>query len=110
MWSTIRLDSDPAHRRNWDAKPCGDRNGNCWYLQDMWIDPGPLHKALMLSAFPAFVLGGLVVGLFGRFGISQVSTFMVFMPVLIFAWYYFIGSLLDRWIRRRPKTTLQVPD
>jgi hypothetical protein len=34
-------------------------------------------------------------------GISQVSSFMFLMPVLIFAWYYLIGWLLDRWISKR---------
>jgi hypothetical protein len=26
---------------------------------------------------------------------------MFLMPVLIFAWYYFIGWLLDRWTSKR---------
>jgi hypothetical protein len=28
---------------------------------------------------------------------------MFLMPVLIVAWYYFIGWLLDRWLSKRPQ-------
>jgi hypothetical protein len=69
----------------------------------MWVDPGLLAKFLMLSAFPAFLVGLFVVSGLGRLGLSQVSSFMLLMPVLIFAWYYFIGWLLDRW-RGRMRT------
>ena len=50
---------------------------------------------------PAFVLGGFIVGGLGKLGINQVPSFMFVMPVLIFAWYYFMGWLFDRWIRKR---------
>jgi hypothetical protein len=55
----------------------------------------------MLSALPSFVVGEFAVRGLGRMGISQVSSFMFLMPVLIFAWYYLIGWLLDRWISKR---------
>jgi hypothetical protein len=29
-----------------------------------------------------------------------VRTFMVSMPILLFAWYYFAGWLLERWSSR----------
>lgn len=48
----------------------------------------------MLSALPAFLVGGFVVGALGSLGISQVSNFMFLMPVLIFAWYYVVCRLL----------------
>ena len=87
------MDSDPAHRHGWGGVPCKDREENCvsWDLRDTWVDPGLLEKFLILSAFPAFVLGRLVVAVLGRLGISEVSSFMVLMPILIFAWYYSIG-------------------
>jgi hypothetical protein len=91
-WSLIRLDSDPANKRGWDTT---------WDLGDRWVDPGLLEKFLIISAIPAFVLGGFVVAGLGRLGINQVSSFMFVMPVLIFTWYYLIGWLLDRWIRKR---------
>jgi len=49
------------------------------------------------------------VGL-GRLGVSQVLTFMVLMPVLIFVWYYFIGWLLERGIRRWQKPSMPTHD
>jgi hypothetical protein len=59
----------------------------------------------MLSAFPAFVVGGLAVEGLGRLGISEFSTFMFLMPVLIVAWYYLVGWLLDRWLGKRRQQT-----
>jgi hypothetical protein len=64
----------------------------------------------MISALPAFVLGGFVVGALGRLGINQVSSFMLVMPVLISAWYYFTGWLFDRWIRKRSQPSRLSPD
>jgi len=104
-WSLIRLDSDPANKRNRNAPPCEDGKENCtnWDLTtaDRWVDPGLLEKILMLSALPAFIVGGLAVTALGRLGISQVSGFMFLMPVLIFAWYYLVSWLVGRWIRKR---------
>jgi hypothetical protein len=99
-WSSIRLDSDPSNRRNWGAIPCQDGKENCWELRTKWVDPGLLEQFLMLSALPAFAVGGFAVRSLGRMGINQVSSFMFLMPVLICAWYYFIGWLLDRWISK----------
>ena len=102
-WSSIRLDSDPSNRRNSGAIqiPCQEGKENCWELRTEWVDPGLLEQFLMLSALPAFVLGGFAVRSLGRMGINQVSSFMFLMPVLICAWYYLIGWLLDRWISKR---------
>ena len=105
-WSAIRLDSDPTNKRNLAPPHCANGSESCvtWDLQDRWVDPGWLQNFLMLSALPAFVVGGLAVRSLGRLGVSQVSSFMFTMPVLILAWYYFIGWLLDHWsARRRPQ-------
>ena len=64
----------------------------------------------MVSALPAFIIGGLAVSGLGRLGVSQVSSFMFVMPALIFVWYYFVGWLLDGWIRKRPKWGTPAPD
>jgi hypothetical protein len=95
-WSAIRLNSDPANQRKWGPMPCESGKENC-VMQEIWVDPGLLEEFLILSAFPAFVLGRLVVALLGRLSISEVSSFMLLMPILILAWYFFIGWLLDRW-------------
>jgi len=50
----------------------------------------------MLSALPAFIAGLVIVTVLGRFGVSQVSSFMVSMPLLLGTWYYFVGWLIDR--------------
>jgi hypothetical protein len=106
-WSTIRLDSDPTNERLPATIPCDDGTKGCanWDLvPDKWVDPGLLEIAYVLSALPAFVSGMIVVVALGRMGISQVFSFLCLMPMLIFAWYYFLGWLLDRYIRRRPNS------
>lgn len=100
-WSSIRLDSDPSNRGNRGAMPCQDGKENCWELRNKWVDPGLLEEFLMLSALPAFVVGGFAVRSLGTMGINEVSSFVFLMPVLICAWYYLIGRLLDRWISKR---------
>jgi hypothetical protein len=107
-WSAIRLDSDPANQRKWGPMPCESGKEN-WVVREIWVDPGLLEEFLILSAFPAFVLGGLVVALLGKLRISEVSSFMLLMPILILAWYFFIGWLLDRRIRRRVQPSIPTP-
>jgi hypothetical protein len=51
----------------------------------------------MLSALAAFIVGGFAVGGLEKLSLSQVSSFVFLMPVLISVWYYFVGWLLDRW-------------
>jgi hypothetical protein len=109
-WSSIRLDSDPSNRRNWGAILCQDGKENCWELRTKWVDPGLLEQFLMLSALPAFAVGGFAVRSLGRMGVNQVSSFMFLMPVLICAWYYLIGWLLDRWISKRSHLSTATPD
>jgi hypothetical protein len=101
-WSVIRLDADRANRQNRTATSCKIGEENCWDdLRDTWVDPGLLDRVLVLSAFPAFAVGWFATRGLGRLGISQVSSFMCLMPVLIFVWYYFIGWLLNRRLLKR---------
>jgi hypothetical protein len=60
---------------------------------------GEISDAFRVAAFLVGV--GIVHGL-ARVGISEVTSFMVSMPLLIFAWFYFVGWLLDRSSRRLP--------
>jgi hypothetical protein len=108
-WSWVRLDSDPADKDYPYASPCKDGKENCenWDLTiaDRWVDPGFLDKILIFSALPAFVVGGVAVGGLARLGVSQVSSFKFLMPILLATWYYFIGWLLDHWIRKRSQAS-----
>jgi hypothetical protein len=110
-WSAIRLDSDPMNKRTRTTVPWENGKENCvnWDLKDRWVDPGLVEEFLMLSALPAFIVGRFTVVGLGRLGISQVSSFMFLMPVLIFVWYYFIGWLLDRWIGKKSHLTVPTP-
>ena len=102
-WSAIRLDTDPMRKRQQSSTPCLESKENCtaWELRDRWVDPGWLQIFLMFSAFPAFIIGGFAVRALGKLGISQLSSFMLLMPILILTWYYFVGWLLDRWHQKR---------
>ena len=50
----------------------------------------------MLLSIPAFAVGALIVFGLGHFGVNEIWSFMIDMPPLLFAWYYFIGMLIDR--------------
>jgi hypothetical protein len=112
-WSSTRLDSDPLNRHSLTTESCNDSAEKCldWTPVFIWVEPGWFAKSLMLSAFPAFVLGAVVVHGLGRLGISEVSSFMVLMPLLISAWFYFVGWLVDRWrFKRSERISATVPD
>ena len=112
-WSATRLDSDPVNKRNWNwgATPCQNSKENCsrWDLETIWVDPSLVEQFLILSALPAFIMGGLAVRGLGTIGINQIWSFMLSMPILICAWYYLIGWLLDRWISRRSRRRTPTP-
>jgi len=104
-WSSIRLDSDPLNRHPHPKSVglCKDGDENCgsWDAGYIWVDPGPGSKLFMLSALPAFVISaGIVTGL-ARFGISELATFLISMPLLICAWFYLIGWLIEHWRHKR---------
>jgi hypothetical protein len=101
-WSFIPLDSDPKSKHPRVPTPCktGEKNCTTWELPNIWVDPGWLSKWFMLSAAPAFVVEGLILGGLGHLGINQVWAFMISMPMLVFAWYYLVGWLIDRRISK----------
>ena len=107
-WSMIELDSDPSDKLDPHHKA---RQENSYMRSMMEITSGLPDKILVFSALPAFIVGRFAVIVLGNLlGISQVSSFMVLMPVLIFAWYYFVSWLLERRIRKRQRPTFVGPD
>jgi hypothetical protein len=107
-WASIRLDSDPLSRYPIPESfvPCKNGEENCvgWDPSYIRVDPGWGARAFMLSALPAFVIGVGIVRTLARFGVSEVTTFFAFMPLLIFAWFYLIGWLFDRRRYKQPVT------
>jgi hypothetical protein len=103
-WSSIRLDTDPLNRHPQGATPCKDAKNDCveWSPGFISVEPGLMAKVFVLSATPAFVVGTFAVRRFARFGISELSSFMVAMPLLIAAWFYVVGWLVDRSIYKKP--------
>ena len=103
-WSSVQLDPDPLNRRHHTIAPCRDGQENCasWeLLRDTWVEPSWIAEGLMLSALPAFIAGAVIVRGLGHLGVNEVWSFLISMPLLIFAWYYFIGQLIDRLKSRR---------
>lgn len=108
-WSSIRLDANPQASRDPVPEPCREANHNCIEWEPgVWIDPGWMTQLLGYSAFPAFILRKPIVHGFARVGVSEVTTFMVSMPILLGAWYYFAGWLLDRWRLKRKQNSIRV--
>jgi hypothetical protein len=103
-WSAIKLDTDPLGRHESAFLPCrNDPNLNCagWDPVVMWVHPGLLTKSLIIAAFPAFVLGAVLVRGLGHLGANEVLTFGIFMPVLVAAWFYFVGRMMDKFAFKR---------
>jgi ABC-type amino acid transport system permease subunit len=62
-------------------------------------------RLLEITALPAFVSTLGITESLGKAGMNQIKTFMIFAPLLIFAWYYFVawalGRALSRWRHRQ---------
>jgi hypothetical protein len=67
----------------------------------IWVDPGWLEKALVVSALPASLLGAVFGRGLAQLGVSELVSFMSTMPALIFGWFYLVGWYLDRWQHKR---------
>jgi|SRR5579872_1373035 len=106
-WSSIPLDSTPLDRR-FRLVPCNSNQPECqqWEPEHIWVDPGVVAKFYVISAFPAFLIGLLITRHFGRLGVSEITTFMISMPVLIFAWYYSLSWIIAHLIKLRRKHRL----
>jgi len=102
-WGISRLQTDPLGKL--PPAPCRPEITNCsewWEIRDVIVDPGTILATLLLSGLPAFFVTTLLVHGFGRLGVNEIYTFFVAAPLLLFAWYYFLGWLLDRlWARRK---------
>jgi hypothetical protein len=97
-WSAIKLDTDPLERDEPKFVPCrDDATMDCsgFGPKVLWVEAGVFTKGLLVSALPAFLVGaGLVRGL-AHFGVNQVITFALSMPVLIAAWFFLLGRFID---------------
>jgi hypothetical protein len=108
-WASIRLDRDPLNQHPAAIPSCNPGDTDCWEPTSVWVDPGSLAKVLMTSALPAFLLGRTLAHAIGQLGISEVTTFMISVPILMFAWYYFLSwlgfGIIARLRRRRRART-----
>ncbi len=98
-WGPIRLDTHHFAHNPDGSVLCKAQEGDLSIGQIR--DPGILTKALISTAFPAFLIGVPIVKALGLLGINEVVTFMVVMPPLIAGWYYGIAWLDHRWRSKR---------
>jgi hypothetical protein len=106
-WSSTALDSDPLARKDWGhPRPqLGAEHCDQWDPGSILVRQGRVSQVLTLSAFPAFLLGWFIVDDFSIWGISQLTSFMIVMPLLIGAWFYLVGWLIERWTHKRAAAT-----
>jgi hypothetical protein len=60
-------------------------------------------RAFILCAVPAFLIGLAITDILSNYGVNEFATFMLTMPPLVAAWFYFVGWLLDRARRIRER-------
>ncbi len=100
-WAFIRLDSDPLNRHP-RSQVVRSESISGWVLRSKIVDPGYLTESSLVLGLPAFLASKFIVAALSKLGVSQILSFMISTPILLFAWYYFLGWLLDRWrVRRR---------
>jgi hypothetical protein len=51
---------------------------------------------LIFSSLPAFLLGLFIVDDLAIWSVTKVLSFMIVTPVLIAAWFYMVGWLIER--------------
>jgi len=102
-WGGIRLDSDPLNKHPRKRSSCEQATDDCnsWDPEYIWVTPGLMERALVISALPAIVCSLTLVRGLARLGVSEPSSFMVSMPVFISAWFYAVGWIADRWRYKR---------
>jgi hypothetical protein len=96
-WSSLRLDSDPLNKNPQLSASCGDEKQSCsnGVTPNVKITPSWLDRLLIISALPAFLAGAALMILLSKLGLDEVLTFMVCMPILLLAWYYLVGWLIE---------------
>jgi hypothetical protein len=100
-WASVRLDSDPLRKRSLSSCVEGS-NADCdLHSQYIFVHPGLLEQTLILTAFPAFLIALTIVHGLAHFDVNEFLSFMLTMPALTIAWFYILGSLLDRWRYKR---------
>jgi len=69
-------------------------------------------RLLALTGFPAFIASLALAHGLGILGVNEIPIFIMSTPVLIFAWFYFVGWGFERWYnsRKRRKAPASAPD
>jgi hypothetical protein len=108
-WGSIRLDTDPLSTRSGLNQCAQESEGNCYVdLGIRWGTHGWIEVAYLITAFPAYLPTAAVVRGLAFFGVSELLSFIVAMPLFTFGWFYTVGWLLDRWRYKRFLRRVQV--
>jgi hypothetical protein len=99
-WGAMRLDTDPLNKHVGSTRrvPCENGEDGCieWDPETIWITPGVPERLLVLTAVPSFLIEVALLTGSRKLGISQIPVFFISLPILLFAWFYFLGWLIDR--------------
>ena len=98
-WGTTRLDPDPLNKHPHGTAIVPRASAQAclgWYPAELWDESGIVDKALLITAIPPFVAEAPLLIASAKLGINQIPIFFVTMPILLFAWFYFLGWALDR--------------
>jgi hypothetical protein len=85
----------------------------CGYLRELEAQtdlgcgqPSLCARLLTITAVPSFLATLAIVKGLAKLGVSEVTSFIVATPPLIFAWYYFLSWAIARLTRRRHEPEL----
>jgi hypothetical protein len=105
-WSSIMLDTDPAGKTFKPLPPSKEGiESSCWDPIYLWRRSDWLAGLFILSGFPAFMTGVYLARLLGKLAVSEVTTFMFAMPLLLLTWYYLLGWWIDRRRAKRHRSS-----
>lgn len=102
-WGSLLLDRHPL-------TPVPPKVGLAWDPKFISVHRDYLFLLLQGTAFPCFLMVDVLMSGLGRLGASHVVTFFISMPLLLAAWYYFIGWAIDRRRHRRELRCAASPD
>ncbi len=100
-WGGIPLDRQPPNTHHKSDVTPGEPAWDAASVDYFAPPPSALVRAFGFVALPAFLIGMAITGALGTYGVNEAATFLIVMPLLVVAWFYFLGWLIERRRRKR---------
>jgi hypothetical protein len=98
-WGSVRLDKMPRQPPRILTGPVQCNNPSPWNCVSLKPvlegEPDAPERILIILALPAFAVGALLVAALSHAGVSEMSSFLVVMPLSILCWFYGVGRAVD---------------